>query len=262
VYAPYGKLESTNPGIITKFYETVETHLLQLPSDTTPIIGGDFNASIGIHSNPDDACIIGPYGLRHSNSAGEKLIVDMARNCSLQASTTYFKHRSYKTFYNLWNNHAPDSLILSSCTSVTVHMSLMLAYSNHETTLYLTIMLLVLNSVSLDICLGERKHKCKVKQVNCWLKTPLTGAFSIRTNSSDKNMQTKLKRFFSNTLTAIHMKPRQHNYLKQSCMLLKAASLKPKTARRTGSMPVNPSSDPSVTLPNAHIITSSLTALM
>jgi hypothetical protein len=46
VYAPYGELESTNPGIITKFYETIETHLLQLPSDTTPIIGGDLNASI------------------------------------------------------------------------------------------------------------------------------------------------------------------------------------------------------------------------
>jgi hypothetical protein len=30
-------------------------------------------------------------------------------------------------------------------------------YSNHETTLYLTIMLLVLNSVSLDICLARSK---------------------------------------------------------------------------------------------------------
>jgi hypothetical protein len=48
----------------------------------------------------DTSCIIGPYGLPHSNSAGEKLI-DMARNCSLQASATYFKHRSYETFYDL-----------------------------------------------------------------------------------------------------------------------------------------------------------------
>jgi exonuclease III len=111
VYAPYGELESTNPGISTKFYETVETHLLQLPSDTTPIIGGDFNASIGIQSNPNDACIIGPYGLPCSNSAGEKLI-DMARNCSLQASTTYFKHHCYKTFHDLWNDHAPQQLDL------------------------------------------------------------------------------------------------------------------------------------------------------
>jgi hypothetical protein len=45
-------------------------------------------------------------------------------------------------------------------------------------------------------------------------------------------------------------------------MLLKAPSLKPKTTRRTGSTPVNPSSDPSVTLPNVHIKTSLLTALM
>jgi hypothetical protein len=108
---PYGELESTNPGIITKFYETIETHLLQLPSDTTPIIGGDFNVSIGVRSNPDDACIIGPYGLPHSNSAGEKLI-DMARNCSLQASATYFKHCSYETFYELQNDRAPQQLDL------------------------------------------------------------------------------------------------------------------------------------------------------
>jgi len=76
-----------------------------------PSIGGDFNASIGIRSNPDDARIIGPHGLPHSNSAGEKLI-DMARNCSLQASTTYFKHRSYETFYDLRNNRAPQKLDL------------------------------------------------------------------------------------------------------------------------------------------------------
>jgi hypothetical protein len=47
------------------------------------------------------------------------------------------------------------------------------------------------------------------------------------------------------------------HYLKQLCMPLKAPSPKPKTARRTGSMPVNPSSDPSVTLPNVHVKTSS-----
>jgi hypothetical protein len=40
-------------------------------------------------------------------------------------------------------------------------------------------------------------------------------------------------------------------------MPLKAPSPKPKTARRTGSMPVNPSLDPSVTLPNVHVKTSS-----
>jgi hypothetical protein len=177
VYAPYG--------IITKFYETIETHLLQLPSDTTPIIGGDFNASIGIHSNPDDACIIGPYGLPHSNSAGEKLI-DMARNCSLQASTTYFKHRSYKHSMTSGMIVPPDSLTLFSCISVMAHMLLMLAYSNHETTSYLTIMLPTLNSILLDTCLRARRHEYKVKWVNCWLKTPLTGAFFIRTNSATR----------------------------------------------------------------------------
>jgi hypothetical protein len=36
----------------------------------------------------------------------------MARNCSLQASATYFKHRSYETFYDLRNNRAPRQLDL------------------------------------------------------------------------------------------------------------------------------------------------------
>jgi hypothetical protein len=39
-------------------------------------------------------------------------LTDMARNCSLQASATYFKHRSYETFYDLQNNCAPRQLDL------------------------------------------------------------------------------------------------------------------------------------------------------
>jgi hypothetical protein len=34
----------------------------------------------------------------------------MARNCSLQASATYFKHCSYETFYDLQNDRAPQQL--------------------------------------------------------------------------------------------------------------------------------------------------------
>jgi exonuclease III len=111
VYAPYSEMETNHPGIIRKFYETVENHLLHLPSTTTPILGGDFNASIGVRPPADHDPVIGPYGLPHSNAAGETL-TDMARNCSLQASATYFKHRSYETFYNLQNNRAPRQLDL------------------------------------------------------------------------------------------------------------------------------------------------------
>ena len=111
VYAPYSEMENTHPGIITRFYEKIEQHLLQLPHDMSPIVGGDFNASIGVRGNAGDDSIIGPYGLPHSNSAGEKLI-DFARNCSLQASATYFKQRSYETFYDLRNNRAPRQLDL------------------------------------------------------------------------------------------------------------------------------------------------------
>jgi hypothetical protein len=35
-------------GIIPRFYETVEAHLQQLPSEVNTVLGGDFNASIGV----------------------------------------------------------------------------------------------------------------------------------------------------------------------------------------------------------------------
>lgn len=110
VYSPYSEMENTQPGIISKFYETVETHLTQLPPDVDPILGGDFNASVGIRQDTTDH-VLGPYGIPHSNNVGEKLI-DMARNCSLQASATYFKSRQYETFYDLRNNRAPRQLDL------------------------------------------------------------------------------------------------------------------------------------------------------
>jgi hypothetical protein len=94
------------------------------------------------------------------------------------------------------------------------------------------------------------------------VEDPINWSLLHKDKLSDKNTQTKSKRFFLNMLTVIPMKPCPHNYLKQLCMPLKAPSLKPKTARRTGLTPVNPSSDPSVTLPNVHIKTSLLTALM
>jgi hypothetical protein len=55
--------------------------------------------------------VIGPYGLPHSNAAGETL-TDMTRNCSLQVSATYFKHCSYETFYDFRNNRTPRQLDL------------------------------------------------------------------------------------------------------------------------------------------------------
>jgi exonuclease III len=112
IYAPYSEMETNHPGIIRKFYKTVENHLLHLPSTTTPILGGDFNASIGVPPPPpaDHDPVIGPYAF-----CIQMLLVrltDMARNCSLQASATYFKHRSYETFYDLQNNCAPRQLDL------------------------------------------------------------------------------------------------------------------------------------------------------
>jgi hypothetical protein len=185
VYAPYGELESTNPGIITKFYETIETHLLQLPSDTTPIIGGDFNASIGVRSNPMMLALLVPMASRTPTV--------LVRNSLTWHATAAYK-QVLPTSNTAVTKHSmtsgmivpPDSLILFSCISVMAHMLLMLAYSNHETTSYLTIMLPALNSILLDTCLRARRHEYKVKWVICWLKTPLTGAFFIRTNSATR----------------------------------------------------------------------------
>jgi len=89
----------------------LETHLESLPSDVDTILGGDFNASIGICTNETDCCIIGPYGLPHHNAAGD-YILDLARQCQLQVNATYKVSRCYGTFYDLHNNHAPHQLDL------------------------------------------------------------------------------------------------------------------------------------------------------
>jgi hypothetical protein len=261
VYAPYGKLESTNPGIITKFYETVETHILQLPSDTTPIIGGDFNASIGIRSNPDDACIIGPYCLRHSNSAGEKLIV-MACNCSLQASTTYFKHHSYKTFYDLRNDRAPrqlDLIFVHQChgphvTDADVFQPRNNIVSDHHAT---RLKLRLTQHLS-----RSKKARTQSETGELLVEYPIKWSILHKDKLKRQEYADKIETILFEYADCNSHKPLQHNYLKQTCMPLKAPSLKPKTARRTGSMPVNPSSDPSMMLPNAHTKTSSLPALL
>jgi hypothetical protein len=122
-------METDNPAFISKFYETTKNHLLQLPHNTTPIVGGHFNASIDVCDPNMHDNVMGPYGFSHSNSgAGEKLL-DMACNCSLQASANYFKHQSYEKFYDLQNNHAPDNLTSYLSMNAMDHMSLMLASS-------------------------------------------------------------------------------------------------------------------------------------
>jgi hypothetical protein len=263
MHPSYGELEqSTNPGIITKFYETVETHLLQLPSDTTPIIGGDFNASIGVCSNPDDACIIGPYGLPHSNSAGEKLI-DMVRNCSLQARATYFKHRSYETFYDLQNDRAPQQLDL-----IFVHQR----HGGPHVTDAGVIQLrnnIISDHHATPLKLRLTRHLSKSKKAQIQNETgellvedPINWSILQKDKLKRQQCADKIETILFKYADCVshEASPTQ---LSEAIMYmpLKAPSLKPKTARRTGSMPVNPSSDPSRTLPNVHIKTSSLMAL-
>jgi hypothetical protein len=48
MYTPNMEKDKDYPGIIPRLYETVETHLQQLPSNVNTVIGGDFHTSVGV----------------------------------------------------------------------------------------------------------------------------------------------------------------------------------------------------------------------
>jgi hypothetical protein len=142
-------MESNNPGIISKFYEAVKNHLLQLPHDTTPIIGGNFNASIGIHDPNAPENVIGSYSLHHSTVLVRNFLTWCAiaayKQVLLTSNTT--PTRLFRTSETMV---LPNNLTSSSSTNAMDHTSPMLVYANPDSMLYPTIMQPALNSALPD----------------------------------------------------------------------------------------------------------------
>ena len=75
------------------------------PKDTLPIVGGDFNASVGCRRSPEHALnndikkTLGPEGNKHLNVLGE-ILINFAVDNDLAFATTFFKKRIYNTHYN------------------------------------------------------------------------------------------------------------------------------------------------------------------
>ena len=97
IYAPstHGNTDET----VEKFWSELESEILRIPNNSTPIVAGDINARIGNRQShpPTDAQYFGPSGDRHLNDAGRR-VVPMMQRCALRATTTFFQHGKHWTF--------------------------------------------------------------------------------------------------------------------------------------------------------------------
>ena len=67
-------------------------HATFFGNDTQLILGGDFNASIGMRSDTVDRSILGPYGIAHCNKHGDSLL-DHAATHDLCLVVSFFQLR-------------------------------------------------------------------------------------------------------------------------------------------------------------------------
>ena len=104
VYAPHLDLETKHAGIIERFYNAVKTHLSTLPPQTELILGGDYNATVGVRSTECDKPILGPHGIGVTNEPGE-FVLTLAPNCALRVANMYFKAKRYHTFRDWRTGH-------------------------------------------------------------------------------------------------------------------------------------------------------------
>ena len=102
IYGPHSDLCEKDEGLLDRFYNIVDSELAKLPQSTTIILGGDFNAGVGIRQHDTDKPILGPYGLPRLNNRGER-VLDLARTRQLRVATMYFIKKSYDTHINSRN---------------------------------------------------------------------------------------------------------------------------------------------------------------
>ena len=86
-----------------KTLEQIQVIINKCPKDTIPIIGGDFNASIGVDDDNDG--ITGVYGNTYRNDRGEILRTFLVMN-NLCSISTFFRKDNYNSYS--WCGHEKD----------------------------------------------------------------------------------------------------------------------------------------------------------
>ena len=110
VYAPHSGLAADDPNLLERFYLQLEDCLSSaVPSGTDIILGGDWNAQVGIRRDPTDQPFLGPFGIDRSSASGD-FVLDLARHLNLRVSTSYFKAHTYATFYDQLHDRRPLQL--------------------------------------------------------------------------------------------------------------------------------------------------------
>ena len=87
--------------------EQIQEIINKCPKDTIPIIGGDFNASIGI--DDDNEGITGGFGNSYRNDRGETLRVFLAMK-NLCSASTFFQKNNYDTYSWCGNEENPKQI--------------------------------------------------------------------------------------------------------------------------------------------------------
>jgi hypothetical protein len=93
VYAPHSDFVATHLGSCDRIYERIEAIINALPSDVRPLIGGDFDASLGTRSNYEEASYLGLCGIAHRNGNGARLFETITA-LDLRAASTLLSIRS------------------------------------------------------------------------------------------------------------------------------------------------------------------------
>jgi exonuclease III len=110
VYAPSAEHEVRYPGCLDRYFGDIEEHITtKLSQGRLPIIGGDFNAKVGVRTNTDDQPVIGPHGFPQSNDCGER-VLRLARTTELRLSGSFYKHARYDTFTDVRNDRVQCQL--------------------------------------------------------------------------------------------------------------------------------------------------------
>ena len=105
IYAPTYNTEAI---LKDKFYEQLNSMLGTIPSQEEIFILGDFNARVGRGSSQytpgeyDNHLVVGPHGLSHTNSNGERLLAlcEGSKAGLLRVMDTFFQHAHYGTWYH------------------------------------------------------------------------------------------------------------------------------------------------------------------
>jgi len=101
--------DSSQTPLLDRFWHQIGCYLSAVPTTTQIVLGGDYNASLGLRNDttpPEYHTSLGPFGIPHRNDAGERILA-LAHHHHLRVNSSFFQTRKmrYTTHYD--QRHKP-----------------------------------------------------------------------------------------------------------------------------------------------------------